>query len=247
MRAEFEGKAAVVTGAGSGIGAACARMLAERGAAVLVADLDAEAGEGVAAEIGGQARAYQGDVGDPVSAEGMMQAAVDALGRLDVAVNCAGIGGDNALMADYPLDTWRKVISVNLDGVFYCMRAEIPRMIESGGGSIVNIASIASKVAIPTIAPYIASKHAVLGLTRAAALEYAAQGIRVNAVGPGFIDTPLIAHIPEDELVRIRALHPLGRLGTVDEVAELVSYLASDRASFCTGGYYTADGGYLSQ
>jgi NAD(P)-dependent dehydrogenase (short-subunit alcohol dehydrogenase family) len=150
-------------------------------------------------------------------------------------------------MADYPVDSWRKVVSVNLDGVFYCMRAAIPRMIACGGGSIVNIASIASTVAIPTIAPYVASKHGVLGLTRAAALEYADQGIRVNAVGPGFIETPLIGHIPEQELGQFRALHPLGRLGRADEVAELVAYLASDRASFSTGGYHTVDGGYLAQ
>ncbi len=242
---DFEGRTAVVTGAASGIGTACARLLAARGASVLVADLDADGAQSVAGEIGGPARAFHCDVTDPASTEAMVQAAVDAFGRLDVAVNCAGIGGDNALLADYPLETWRRVLAVNLDGVFYCMRAEIPRMIEGGGGSIVNIASIASTVALRTIAPYIASKHGVLGLTRAAALEYADQGIRVNAVGPGFVDTPLIAHIPEEDLVGIRALHPLGRLGRVEEIAELVAFLASDRASFSTGGYFTADGGYL--
>lgn len=177
-----------------------------------------------------------------------MDAIVREHGRLDIAVNNAGIGGDSALTGEYPLDSWRQVMSVNLDGVFYSMRAEIPALLQSGGGSIINIGSILSSVGFGQSAAYVAAKHGVVGLTKTAAIDYATHGVRVNAVGPGFIETPLLQDPKNAELVEgIAAMHPVGRLGQPEEIAALVAFLASDEASFITGSYYTADGGYTAQ
>ena len=193
------GKVAIVTGAGSGIGEACSRMLAARGARVVVNDVNAEAAERVVAAIGeegGTAMAVLADVADPAGCESLVEQAVGAYGGLHIAVNNAGIGGPPAPTGEYPLDGWRSVMNVNLDGVFYCMRYEIPAMLSSGGGSIVNMSSILGSVAFATAPAYVAAKHGVVGLSRTAAVEYAAAGIRVNAVGPGFIDTPLLQNPP---------------------------------------------------
>ncbi|GAA0815724.1 SDR family NAD(P)-dependent oxidoreductase [Spirilliplanes yamanashiensis] len=246
MDQDFSGKVAVVTGGGSGIGEACARLLAARGAHVLVADRDLGGAERVAGDIGGAARAFEVDVADPQACEAMVRAAVEAFGRLDVAVNNAGIGGPQQPTGDYPLDGWASVIAVNLSGVFYCMRAELPAMLESGGGSIVNMASILGTVGFAQSVAYVAAKHGVVGMTKTAAVEYAQRGIRVNSVGPGFIDTPLLAAADPQILAGIGALHPIGRLGRAAEVAELVAFLASDRASNTTGSYLLSDGGYTA-
>jgi NAD(P)-dependent dehydrogenase (short-subunit alcohol dehydrogenase family) len=172
---------------------------------------------------------------------------VAAFGRLDVAVNNAGIAGPSASTGDYPIDGWRQVLAVHLDGTFYCLRAEIAAMRRAGGGSVVNMASILGSTGFAMAPAYVAAKHGIVGLTRAAALDHAAEGIRVNAVGPGFIDTPLLANAPAEVVAGTAALHPLGRLGTSREVAELVCFLASDAASNMTGGYYVTDGGYTSR
>jgi NAD(P)-dependent dehydrogenase (short-subunit alcohol dehydrogenase family) len=244
---EFAGRVAIVTGAGSGIGEASATLLAQRGARVVVADVAAEPAQRVAAAIGDAALAHAVDVTDPAACEAMVAAAVDAFGRLDVAVNNAGIGGPQAPTGEYPLDGWGAVIAVNLSGVFYCMRAEISAMLATGGGSIVNMASILGSVGFAQSVAYVSAKHGVVGMTRTAAVEYARQGIRVNAVGPGFIETPLLAAASPEIVAGVAGLHPLGRLGRSEEVAELVAFLASDRASNTTGAYYLTDGGYTAQ
>jgi NAD(P)-dependent dehydrogenase (short-subunit alcohol dehydrogenase family) len=248
---DLTGKVAVVTGGGSGIGEACAKLMARRGAKVVVADIDAEPAEAVAKTIasdGGEAVAVRVDVADAASVEAMIASAVERFGGLDIGVNNAGIGGPMAPTGEYPLDGWRAVISVNLDGVFYCTREEIRVMRERGGGSIVNMASILGSVGFANSVAYVSAKHGVVGLTKNAALEHASDGIRVNAVGPGFIRTPLVeSALDADALAFIESLHALGRLGTSEEVAELVGWLASDAASFVTGSYYPVDGGYLAR
>jgi len=246
----FEDKVAMVTGAGSGIGAAIARRFAEEGAKVVVGDLKEGAAREVAAEIersGGRAVAVQQDVGDPASVEKSVEFALDKFGRLDVAVNNAGITGDLAPLTDYSLEGWNKVIAVNLSSVFYGMKYEIPAMLRSGGGSIVNIASILGSVGSANSAGYNAAKHGVVGLTKTAALEYSKDGIRVNAIGPGYIDTPLLQALDRQVYDGHVGLHPIGRLGKPEEVAELALFLASDKASFVTGSYHLVDGGYTAQ
>jgi NAD(P)-dependent dehydrogenase (short-subunit alcohol dehydrogenase family) len=246
----FENKVAMVTGAGSGIGEAIARRMAEEGATVVVADLNRTAANQVASAIerdGGTAVAVQQDVADPASVEKSVGFAVQKFGRLDVAVNNAGITGDLKPTADYSLEGWDKVIAVNLSGVFYGMKYQIPAMLRSGGGSIVNIASILGSVAARDSAGYNAAKHGVVGLTKTAALEYSKDGVRVNAIGPGYIDTPLLEALDPEVYDGLVGLHPIGRLGKPEEVAELALFLASDKASFVTGSYHLVDGGYTAQ
>lgn len=250
MQITFTGKTALVTGAGSGIGEAIAKGLAASGARVIVQDLHAQAADRVAASItstGGLAHSVVGDVSDPAVVERLVAEAVAAGGALHLLVNNAGIGGPMAPIGEYPLDGWRKVMDVNLDGVFYGMRYAIPEMLKAGGGSIVNIASILGAVGFAQSGAYVAAKHAILGLTQTAALEYSAKGIRVNAIGPAFIDTPLLAALPPGAKEALVASHPIGRLGRADEVADLTQYLLSDKASFITGSYHLVDGGYCAQ
>jgi NAD(P)-dependent dehydrogenase (short-subunit alcohol dehydrogenase family) len=244
-------RVALVTGAGSGIGRAIAEGLAAEGARVVVSDLDEAGGAETVAAIekaGGRATFVRADVSKPGDCEAMAGAAVQAFGALHVAVNNAGIGGPSAPVGEYPVDGWDRVVAINLSGVFYGMRYQIPAMLDAGGGSIVNIASILGQVGFPNAAAYVAAKHGVVGLTRTAAIEYASRGIRVNAVGPAFIKTPLIErNMTPEARAGLVAKHPIGRLGEPDEVARLVVWLASDRASFVTGSYYAVDGGYLAQ
>jgi NAD(P)-dependent dehydrogenase (short-subunit alcohol dehydrogenase family) len=249
--AELSGKVALVTGASSGIGRNTSLMYAREGARVVVSDVVEEGGNETVRRIenaGGEAIFVRADVSKPEDCKNLVRQAVDRFGRLDIAVNNAGIGGEQNPTADYSLEGWRKVIDINLSGVFYCMKYQIPAMLQGGGGSIINIASILGWVAFANSPAYVASKHAVIGLTRTAAIEYAKQGIRVNAVGPGFIRTSMIEELEQNEDVykMLISLHPIGRLGEADEVAELVLFLSTERASFITGAYYPVDGGYLA-
>ena len=245
-------KVALVTGAASGIGRCVALTWAREGARVVLADLNEEQGHESAAlvrELGAEALYLRADAGSPADHEALVALTMRHFGRLDVACNNAGIGGASAPTADYPLDAWEQVLRVNLSGVFYACKYQIAAMLQGGGGSIINMASILGAVGFANSAAYTAAKHGVLGLTKAAALEYSARGVRVNAVGPGFIHTPMISGLEQDPATHaaLVAAHPMGRLGQPEEIAELVAWLASDRASFVTGAYYPVDGGYLAR
>jgi len=251
MNGEFSSKVALVTGAGSGIGAAIAQELAAEGAKVVIADLEQGAAEQVAQEIrsrGGQAEAFAVDVADAGAVEQMVEFTSRTFGALNLAVNNAGIGGPSEATADYPLDGWRKVIDINLNGVFYGVKYEIAAMLKSGGGAIVNMSSILGSVGFEHACAYVSAKHALVGLTKTAAMEYATQGIRINAVGPAYIDTPLLSkNLDSDVLGELAGLHPIGRLGRPEEVSALTCFLLSDRASFITGSYHLVDGGYTTK
>jgi NAD(P)-dependent dehydrogenase (short-subunit alcohol dehydrogenase family) len=229
---EFNEKAAIVTGAASGIGRASARLYAREGAKVVVSDVDDHGGQETVRlirEAGGESIFIKADVANPVDCEALVRKTVDEYGRLDYACNNAGIGGEQNLTADYSVEGWQKVLAVNLSGVFYCMKYEIPEMLRAGGGAIVNMASILGQVGFAGAPAYVAAKHGLIGLTKNAALEYAA-----------------LEENPE-ALNMLIALHPIGRLGNPEEVAELVIWLSSMRASFVTGAYYAVDGGYLAR
>jgi NAD(P)-dependent dehydrogenase (short-subunit alcohol dehydrogenase family) len=248
----LKNKVVIVTGAASGIGQAIALVAAREGARLVLSDIDEHAGQEVVKQVralGNEVLFATSDVGKPEDAQALVDQAMAHYGQLDVACNNAGIGGEPALLADYPLDAWAQVININLSGVFYGMKAQIPAMLKGGGGAIVNTASILGMVGMATAPAYTAAKHGVIGLTQAAAIAYSAQGLRINAVGPGFIHTPMVHALEEDADVKaaLIAAHPIGRLGLPEEVAELVVWLASSRASFVTGGYYPVDGGYLAR
>jgi NAD(P)-dependent dehydrogenase (short-subunit alcohol dehydrogenase family) len=248
MAGDLTGTSALVTGGGSGIGRATSMLLAERGASVLVADIDTDKAESVAKEItaaGGAASGVGVDVTDEAQVADMVAHAVSTYGGLHIAVNNAGTSGTFASTADVPTDEWRRVIDLNLNGVFLCLRAEIPAMLESGGGSIINTSSGAGLMGFAGLPAYVASKHAVIGLTRTAALEYVAKGIRINAVCPGTVRTPMLAAFTgdEDSLEMMGRAMPIKRLATPEEIAEAIVWLASPSASYVTGTALAVDGG----
>jgi NAD(P)-dependent dehydrogenase (short-subunit alcohol dehydrogenase family) len=248
----FDGKIALVTGASSGIGRSTALLYAHNGAKVIVSDVNDSGGQetvDMIRQAGGEALYVHTDVSQPEECKRLVEETLATFGRLDFACNNAGIGGEQKPVAQLSPEGWDKTIAVNLSGVFYCLRYEIEAMLKSGGGSIVNMASILGQVGFAGAAAYVSAKHGVVGLTRTAALEYSKAGVRVNAVGPAFIETPMIEGALSDAAVEgaLTAAHPIGRLGQPEEIAELVIWLSSDKASFVTGSYYAADGGYLAQ
>jgi NAD(P)-dependent dehydrogenase (short-subunit alcohol dehydrogenase family) len=246
-------KVALVTGGGSGIGRAAALTFAREGARVAVSDVVVEAGEETVQLIknaDGEAVFIKADVSQASEVEALIGKAVKAYGRLDCAHNNAGIEGNSAKIADYDEADWDRVIAINLTGVWLCMKYEIPQMLQQGGGAIVNTSSVAGLLGFRTGSAYVASKHGVLGLTKTAALEYAKSGIRVNAVCPGAIDTPMMGRITDHRphrAAKMAAGEPVGRMGTPQEIAEAVVWLCSDAASFVTGHPMTVDGGIVAQ
>lgn len=246
---ELINKTAIITGAGSGIGKAVAEKFAAEGAKVIVSDINEAHGQEVTAaikKIGGEAFFIKADTASAEECAALVTKTIDQYGSLDIAVNNAGIGGPLCATGEYPIDGWQKVININLSGVFYGMRYQIPAM-QKTGGSIINVASILGMAGTRFSPAYVAAKHGVVGLTKAAALEYADKNIRINSIGPGYIKTPLLSSLDENTLKALVGLHPIGRLGEADEVAELVLWLGSARSSFVTGSYYAIDGGYLAQ
>jgi NAD(P)-dependent dehydrogenase (short-subunit alcohol dehydrogenase family) len=256
MTGRLAGKVALVTGAASGLGAEAARRLARAGAAVLLTDRDVAGGEAVASGIAAEGSRASFAAQDVTSEEDWRTAvatATGSFGRLDILVNNAGIVGNQLDLMTHSLEDWRRILAVNLDGVFLGMRAVGPVMAAQGSGSIINISSIMGKVGMPNVAAYCASKGGVLMLTKAAAVEWAPLGIRVNSLHPGFIDTPMVSNALQasdngnEMRSMIIAAHPLGRLGVPCEIADAIVFLASDEASFMTGAELVVDGGYTAQ
>lgn len=245
----MKNKVVIVTGGASGIGEATAVLFAREGASVVVSDIQEEKGKKVVQQIvaaGGKASFFMADVSVAEENEALVNFAVKTYGKLDVAVNNAGIGGEGNKIADMSLEGWHKVISVNLNSLFYGMKYQIAAMKKNGAGSIVNISSILGSVGFMGSAAYVAAKHGALGITKTAALEYSSENIRINAVGPAFIDTPLLDQLDDELKQKLISMHPIGRFGKSEEVAEIILWLGSDKASFATGAYYPIDGGYLA-
>jgi len=247
----LKNKVALVTGGGMGIGREIALAYASEGAKVVVGDINEKAGKDVVAELtknGFEAIFIKVNIANPVEQEALVNETVKHFGKLHIACNNAAISAPAFPVTEYPLDVWDTVLSINLSGVFYGMRAQIPAILASGGGSIVNISAMLGQVAKKNTAAHVATKHGVVGLTKAVALEYAEQNIRVNVVGPGYIKTPMLTNaFDEAGMQALEKLIPMNRLGEASEVAELVLWLSSSKSSFVTGSYYGVDGGYLAQ
>jgi len=248
VRFDFTGKTALVTGAGSGIGRATALAFADAGAAVAIADINVDGGEQLVADIrgkGGSAAFFHVDVADEASVQALVAGVVEHFGRLDIAHNNAGIEADIVPLAELSSDNWRRVIDVNLSSVFYCLKAQIPAMLSAGGGAIVNTASASGLIGGYRLGCYTASKHGVIGLTKAAAIDYADKGIRINALCPGPIDTPFLASLPQPMKDRLLFGTPIGRLGQPEEMARSVLWLCSDDARYVVGHALAVDGGVV--
>lgn len=245
----LDGKVALVTGGGSGIGRASAQAFAREGARVVVTDLDEPGGKetvSLVEEDGGEATFMACDVSDETRVKSVVAAAVDTYGGLHCAHNNAGIAGPFASLPDYPTEEWDRIIAINLSGVFYGLKYEIPAILESGGGAVVNTSSVAGLTANPYGSGYSAAKYGVIGLTRSASFEYASSGVRVNAICPGAIDTPMLDGFRErapEFTDQVRSGHPIGRFGAPQEIAEAAVWLCSDAASFVTGVAFPVDGG----
>lgn len=248
---KLENKVAIITGAGSGIGKATALLFAKEGAKVVVSDINEEGGNKVVEEIksaGGEAIFVKANTASPEDNENLVKETVKAFGKLDVAVNNAGIGGENAKAGDMSVEGWKRVVDINLSGVFYGVKYQASEMVKNGGGSIINVASILGQAGFANSSGYVAAKHGVVGMTKAVAWEYAQDKVRVNAVGPGFIYSGLVNEetMGKEALQFLETKHAFGRLGQPEEIAAMFLFLASDDASFVTGSYYTVDGGYLA-
>lgn len=251
---ELKNKVAIITGATGGIGRAAASRFAEEGAKLVLADVNEDAGEALAKEIrelGSDAIFVRTDVSKPHEHERLVEAAMVNFGRLDAAFNNAGIS-DGPMppgFVDYPLELWDRLIATNLSGVFYAMRAQIPAMLKSGGGSIVNTGSVASQIAFVGVPGYVAAKHGVFGLSKVAALEYGAQGVRCNVIAPGIIETPMTAPVLSNPQFREHTAStiPSGRVGKAEEIADMALWLCSNRSSYANGAFFAIDGGYLAR
>ena len=245
---QLENKVAIVTGGASGIGKAIVELFVKEGAKVVIADLNEQLGNELLNSLGeGNVVFVKADASSAEDNKKIVEVAIENFGALHIAVNNAGIGGEAAIVGDLSIEGWKKVIDINLNGVFYGMHYQLPE-IEKVGGSIINMASILGSVGFAHSSAYVAAKHGVVGLTKTAGWEYATKGVRINAIGPGFISTPLVDNaLDADTLKFLETQHAFQRLGKAEEVAELALWLASDKASFVTASYYPVDGGYLAK
>lgn len=245
---QLENKVAIVTGGASGIGKAIVELFVKEGAKVVITDLNEELGNQLVNTLGKEVTTFvKADSSSPEDNKKIVDIAIQQYGALHIAVNNAGIGGPSATVGDYKIEDWKKVIDINLNGVFYGMHFQLPE-IEKVGGSIINMASILGQVGFANSSAYVSAKHAVVGLTKTAGWEYGTRGVRINAIGPGFISTPLIDNAMENDVKQyLASQHAMQRLGKPEEVAELALWLASDKSSFVTGSYYPVDGGYLAK
>lgn len=248
----LQNKVAIITGAGSGIGKETAFLFAKEGAKVTVSDINEDAGNKVVEEIkkaGGEAIFVKANSASAEDGQNLVRKTVEAFGGLHIAVNNAGVGSDFSKVADVEIKDWQRVIDINLTGVFYGMKYQIPEMIKSKGGSVINIASILGQAAFQGSAAYVASKHGVVGLTKTGALDHALDNVRVNAIGPGFVYSGLVNEetMGKEAIQDLEQKHAMHRLGEPKEIAALALFLASDESSFVTGSYYNVDGGYLAQ
>lgn len=246
----FENKVAVVTGSTTGIGETVAEQLHKHGAKVVIVSRSSEQAKQKARQLSSQGQQALGigcDVSKPEQVQQMIDEVIKCFGRLDYAVNNAGITGEHGKnITEQTVENWGKVIATSLSSVFYCLKYEIPQMIKSGG-SIVNLSAVNGLVGIPGLAPYTAAKHGIIGLTQTSALEFASQGIRINAVAPGYVQTPRMSEFPENIVCSFANSHPMKRMATTREIADFILFLLSDNSGFCTGGVYPIDGGYLAR